>query len=106
MRIDDADTIDSHEPQFSVRGLSDMWGIAAGERTAPDAVGTVENRRMDGPRGILSPRVQLGPGNAHQAAGHVQPESMVVGFRHPVNRIAGQSVSAGKRGNMTVFHPA
>ena len=31
---------------------------------------------------------------------------MVVVFHHPVNRIAGQSVPAGKRGDTAVFHPA
>src|SRR5262249_14801893 len=80
--------------------------------TAPYSIGTVENRRLDGPGRIFifvhccSPSVHLGSCKAHQAAGHKQPKRMVVVLDHPVNCVAGQSVLAGQRGNAAVPHPA
>ena len=109
-RIDDADAVESAEPYFSIRGLGDVRGVAAGERMAPYAVGAVENGGLDRPlascRSLRRPRLQLGARNAHQAAGHVQPERMGVVFHRPMNRIAGQSVLAGQRRDAAVFQPA
>ena len=74
---------------------------------APDSVGTVEDGGLDGPLRIGRPRVQLGPGNAHQAAGHVQPERMVVVFHRPSERVSqGNPFLLVKRGDTAVFHPA
>ena len=91
------------EPQFSIRGFGGAWAEAAALRVAPHAVRGVENRGLDRPLGIGGPRIQLGPRNAYQAAGRVQPGRMLVVFHHPVNGIAGQSVLAGKCGNTAVF---
>src|SRR5271165_4232041 len=105
-RIDDADAVEGCEPQFPIRGLGDTGAVTTIGRMNPDSVGTVEDRDLDRPLRIGGPRVQLGPGNAHQAAGRVQPHRMLVIFHRPVNRIAGQSVLAGERGHMTVVHSA
>jgi hypothetical protein len=106
MRIDDADAVARQEPQFSIRGFGDLRAVAARLCTCPDSVGTVKNRDLDRALRISDPRVQLGPGNAQQAAAHVQPERMVVVFHRPVNGVAGQAVLAGKRCDTAVFQPA
>jgi hypothetical protein len=52
------------------------------------------------------PGVEFGARNAHQTARRVQPERLGIIFHDPMNSVAGQSVLAGKRGNLAVFHSA
>ena len=81
-----------------------LWLASKG--TSPHSVGAVENRGLDAPLRIAHPGIQLGTRNPHQAAGHVQPERMIVVFDDRINGIAGQAVPAGKSRDAAIFHPA
>src|SRR6266403_6085070 len=111
-RIDDADAVPRQEQQFSIGGLGDLRAEVAGTGKDPDSIGNVENRGLDEPLRIFvfvnggDPTFQLVARDAHQAAGRVQPEGMVVVFHPPMDRIAGQSILAGQSCNTAVFQPA
>src|SRR5215469_7983766 len=96
MRVDNPNAIFWQEPYLSIHGLGYHRVAVRRRDTAPDSVRIVENRGAHGPFRISDPPVQLGPGDAHQAASRVQPEEMVAVLQHPVNDIAWQSVRAGK----------
>src|ERR1700758_2879490 len=106
MGIEDAYTIEWQEPQSSICAPGDKRMQACRVGMTPYSVGTVQDRGPNRPVRIRSPRVQLRPGNTHEAAGHVQPERTSIIVHHPIDRIAGQSIPAGERGNMPVFHSA
>src|SRR5208283_4226645 len=55
---------------------------------------------------VGNPRVHFVPGDAHEAAGRIQPERLIVVLHRPVNRIAGQTVLAGERSDAAIFKPA
>ena len=96
MRVDDANAIFWQEPYLSIRGLG-YYRVAVRRReTAPDSVRVVQHRGAHRPFRISDPFLQLGPGDAYQAASRVQPEEMVVVLQHPVNDVAWQSVRARK----------
>ena len=105
-RVDDADAIVRQEPQLSIRRLGDARAVGADARMAPDSVRAVEKRDLDRPLRIGDPRVQVAACDAHEAAGHVQPERMRLVFDDPIDGIAGQPVLAGNRRRMTVLQPA
>ena len=105
-RIDHEDTASRRVPQSSIRGLAETRAEAAAQRDEPEPLGIVENRGLYLPLRIFDPRMQLRPGNAHQAAGRVQPDLTGVVLHHPVDGIAGQSVLAAQRNNTAVFHLA
>src|SRR5262249_15459264 len=111
-RIEHARAVLRHEPQPSILRLRDLRNIASGVVAEPDAVGAVENGRLETPTGLFAPLrrggpgVQLGAGDAHQAAGHVQPERAGVVLDSPVNGVAGQPVPAGQGGPATLCQPA
>src|SRR4029453_5354599 len=106
MRIDDADPAQRQEPDLAVTGFGDDLAVAVTELLAPHSVGAVEDRRVNRRLWIGGPRVQLGPGRAQQATGHVQPDRIGVAFHHPVSRIARKSVPGGERERATIFESA
>src|SRR4029450_4551884 len=106
MRIDDADPVQRQEPDLAVTGLGDDRAVAVTELLAPHSVRAVETPRVNRRLWTCGPRVQLGPGRAHQATGQVQPDRTGVTFHHPVDRIARKSVPGGERERTTVCEPA
>ena len=106
MRIDDADAARAHEPQLAIRGFCDDRVEGARKPLAAHSVGTIEHRHLDRLLWMGGPGFQLGPANAHQATGQIQPDRLGVILHHPVNRIARHSVLAGERENVTVFDAA
>ncbi len=50
--------------------------------------------------------MQLGTGDAHEAARHVQPCEMIVIFNRPVHGVAGQAIFARQRKDPPVPDPA
>src|SRR5215813_8854649 len=105
-RIDDAYAIARQKPQSSIRRLRNFWEVAAGKVTADYSVRAVENRGLNCPVRIGHPTIELRTRNAHQSAGHVQPNRMVIVFNRPVDGVARQSVSSGERGDTTILQAA
>src|SRR4029450_5635842 len=106
MRIDDADPVQRQEPDLAVTGLGDDRAVAVTELLAPHSVRAVETPRVNRRLWTCGPRVQLGPGRAHQATGHVKPDRPGVTFHHPVDRIARKAVPSGEGERATIFEPA
>ena len=95
MGIDDLNAFSRHEPQFAVGGLRDgRTEVGGRNRMEPDAVGRIPHGRFNPALRVGDPRVQFAARDAHEAAGRVQPERTVVVLYRPVNRVAGQTVSA------------
>ncbi len=57
-------------------------------------------------RWIMDPCVQFRAGNPNQAAGHVQPDSVIVVFHRPMDLIAGQTVLLCQRRNVPILDAA
>src|ERR1700758_4030915 len=112
MRIDEADPVPREEPDFSIRTLRDLWGEVADSGKTPYSVGTIENCCFDQMLRIFAsfhcgcPGVDFGTGDSNEAAGHVQPQPAIVVLDHLVDRVAGQSVFAGQRGQTIVLQTA
>src|SRR4029450_5019413 len=106
MRIDYANTAETQEPQFAIRGLCNIRAIAAREQVTADSIRTVKHRRLYRLLCIGGPGVQLRPGDPHETTSRVKPDRVSFIFHHPVNRIAGQSVLAGKCENAAIFDAA
>src|SRR4029450_6565451 len=106
MRIEYADTAETQEPQFAIRGFCDIRAIAARVEVTADSIGTVKHCRLYRLLWIGGPGVQLRPGDPHQTTSRVEPDRAGVILHHPVNRVAWQSVPARERENATVFDAA
>src|SRR5271157_732006 len=105
--IDDLDPFSRQEPDFPIVALRDARTVFAGRnRTEPDTVRRIPNRRFNPTRRVGNPRVQFGARDAHEAAGGIQPEGTIVVLYRPVNRVARQTIPAGERSDATIFKPA
>src|SRR5215472_7442032 len=93
-RIDHADAVPRGEPYSSIRGLCHMRAEAAINPNASHSVGQVENRSFDDVPRIIRPRIPFRTFNPNEAAGHVDPDIMVVVLHRPMDLVAGKAVLA------------
>ena len=82
------------------------WKVAGGNRAEFDAVVGVPQGCLDPALRVGDPRVHFAARDAHQTAGRVQPERVVVVLYRPVNRVAGQAVFGGERCDAATLDPA
>src|SRR4029450_10670702 len=106
MRVEDANTAETQEPQFPLRGFCNIRAIAARVQVIADSIRTVKHRRLYRLLWIGGPGVQLRPGDPHPTPSRVKPARMGVILHHPVNRVAWQSVPVRERQNAALFDAA
>src|SRR5262249_24002844 len=110
-RIDEAHAVQRDEPQLSIGSRCDVRGVGGESAKVPDAIRVVEDRGTNRRRRIAvlvdsdGPGVEIGSGNASDAAGHVQPER-IVALHHRIDIVARQSVFARQGSDVAVLDPA
>src|ERR1700692_2074080 len=104
MRIEDAHAVPRYEPNLSIRRLRHQGLVSASCRVTPHAIRGAKKIGLDDSFRIDDPRVQFRLSDAHQAASHVEPYGVVVIFDGSDDLVAGQSILARKRRQMTVLN--
>src|SRR4029450_7276199 len=106
MRIEYANTAETQEPQFAIRGFCDIRAVAAREPVIADSIRTVKHCRLYRLLWIGGPGVQVRPGDPHQTTSRVERGRTGVILHQPVNHVAWQSVPDRERQNVAVFDAA
>src|SRR3974390_2512228 len=104
--IEHGEAVPRGEPYFTVWGLADFRTCHRYGDITPYAIESAKNRELDRAIRLTVPGLRLGVPNAHQSAGHGQPQGMVVIFYRPMDFVARQPVLAAQRGSMSVFQAA
>src|SRR4029453_11102222 len=99
MRVEDANTAETQEPQFAIRGFCNIRAIAARVQVIADSIRTVKHCSLYRLLWIGGPGVQLRPGDPYETTSRVKPDRMGVILHHPVNRVAWESVPAAESQN-------
>ena len=108
MWVEDLNALTRDEPQLAVGRPRDGEAHSYSARAhGACPIRCIPERRLDTVRRLSDPRVQLGPRDAKDSPQRrMHPQRTTVVLHGPVDRVAGQTVSARQRRDVAVFDPA